>query len=715
MPWNNLNGAGTWTGTNWMAVAGGKRIDPYMLWAEASGFADSGGIPASGVPVLIELDARTTIPAFAAMIDRLGWLAIPAIYTMPSALAAVARYFSASASAAFFQQFAAGNALLADVIRFEIGIPVCIETNVSHAGIDGTAFPTVATVASASPIAVIAVIDDGLPFANSRYFDAGSTRVRFFWDQTMATGGVSATAAAGAPPDLGYGCELTEAHIQAALAAAASGGNVDEEMLYARAGYSRVRRRQTHGSAVMDLACGPNPPAINRIPGAAANAPDPAIIGVQLPSLTVADTSGASLGVHLLDGLRYIIARADTLGTNLPIVVNLSFGRIAGAPDGTSLICEAMDELIAALGGRLRIVVAAGNNYLSRAHARFALVDPPKPTQQLSWRVQPGDETPNFMEIWVPDAGKADFSSLRVEIRPPGFVAGTPPTFTVGANQAFAWSPVTGGAPLCSIVFTTRPAGAGIGWAQILIAMEPTASLSPRGLAPFGLWSVVVEYKGKDALHFDAWIQRDDTPYGYARRGRQSYFDDPDYDCFDRRGQRCEVDNSSHVKREGTLNALARGSSVDVVGASIGLTAAGPAATATLAAFATGAVAGGPPAKLPLEVANYSSAGQVVRNIVRSPNHLAPSEDSIVQHGVLAAGTHSNSFSALAGTSVAAPQISWYLATGAPLAAVAVAAAAAVVARQRDAAGNSIAALPTRGPAIGTIGRRVTRSQRGFP
>ena len=715
MPWNNLNGTGTWTGTNWMAVAGGKRIDPYMVWAEATGFADLRGIPASGVPVLIELDARTTIPAFAAMIDRLGWLAIPAIYTMPSALAALTRYFSANASAAFFQQFAAGNALLADVIRFEIGMPVGIGTNVSHAGIDGTAFPTVATVASASPIAVIAVIDDGLPFANSRYFDAGSTRVRFFWDQTMATGGVSATAAAGAPPDLGYGCELTEAHIQAALAAAASGGNVDEEMLYARAGYSRVRRRQTHGSAVMDLACGPNPPAINRIPGAAANAPDPAIIGVQLPSLTVADTSGASLGVHLLDGLRYIIARADTLGTNLPIVVNLSFGRIAGAPDGTSLICEAMDELIAALGGRLRIVVAAGNNYLSRAHARFALVDPPKPTQQLSWRVQPGDETPNFMEIWVPDAGKADFSSLRVEIRPPGFVAGTPPTFTVGANQAFAWSPVTGGAPLCSVVFTTRPAGAGIGWAQILIAMEPTASLSPRGLAPFGLWSVVVEYKGKDALHFDAWIQRDDTPYGYARRGRQSYFDDPDYDCFDRRGQRCEVDNSSHVKREGTLNALARGSSVDVVGASIGLPAAGPAATATLAAFATGAVAGGPPAKLPLEVANYSSAGQVVRNIVRSPNHLAPSEDSIVQHGVLAAGTHSNSFSALAGTSVAAPQISWYLATGAPLAAVAVAAAAAVVARQRDAAGNSIAALPTRGPAIGTIGRRVTRSQRGFP
>ena len=715
MPWNNLNGAGTWTGTNWMAVAGGKRIDPYMVWAEASGFADLGGIPASGVPVLIELDARTSIAAFAAMIDRLGWLAIPAIYTMPSALAAVARYFSATASAAFFQQFAAGNALLADVIRFEIGIPVCTETNVSHAGIDRTAFPSVATVASPSPIAVIAVIDDGLPFANSRYFDAGSTRVRFFWDQTMATGGApaTATAAAGAPPDLGYGCELTQAHIQAGIAAAASGGNVDEEMLYARAGYSRVRRRQTHGSAVMDLACGPNRPGINQVPGAVASAPDPAIIVVQLPSLTVSDTSGASLGVHLLDGLRYIIARADTLGTKLPIVVNLSFGRIAGAPDGTSLICEAMDELIAALGGRLRIVVAAGNNYLSRAHARFALADLPKPKQQLPWRVPPGDETPNFMEIWVPDAGKADLSSLRVEIRPPGSVAGTPPTFTVGANQAFAWSPLAGGAPLCSVVFTTRPAGAGIGWAQILIAMEPTASLSRRGLAPFGLWSVVVEYKGKDALHFDAWIQRDDTPYGYARRGRQSYFDDPDYDCFDRRGQRCEVDNLSHVKREGTLNALARGRSVDVVGASIGLTAAGPAATTTLAALATGAVAAGPPAKLPGEMTSYSSAGQTVPNIVRSPNHLAPSEDSIVQHGVLAAGTHSNSFSALAGTSVAAPQISWYLATGAPLAAVV--AAAAVVVRQRDAAGNSIAALPTRGPAIGTIGRRVTRSQRGFP
>ena len=713
MPWNNLNGAGTWTGTNWMAVASGKHIDPYMVWAEASGFADLGGIPASGVPVLIELDARTTIAAFAAMIGRLGWLAIPAIYTMPSPLAGVTRYFSATASAAFFQQFAAGNVLLADVIRFEIGMPVDAGTNVSHAGIDGTPFPTVAALASPSPIAVIAVIDDGLPFANSRYFDAGSTRVRFFWDQTMATGGAPATAAAGLPPDLGYGCELTQAHIQAAIAAATSGGNVDEEMLYARAAYSRVRRRQTHGAAVMDLACGPNPPGINRVPGAVTSAPDPAIIAVQLPSPSVADTSGASLGVHLLDGLRYIIARTDLLGTHLPIVVNLSFGRIAGAPDGTSLICKAMDELIAALGGRLKIVVAAGNNYLSRAHARFALGDPLKPTQQLLWRVQPGDETPNFMEIWVPDAGKADFSNLSVEIRPPGFVAGTPPTFTVGANQASGWSPVAGGAPLCSVVFTTRPAGAGIGWAQILIAMEPTASLSPRELAPFGLWSVVVKWNGKEALHFDAWIQRDDTPYGYARRGRQSYFDDPDYECFDRREQRCEVDNFSYVKREGSLNALARGRSVDVVGASIGLAAAGPTATATLAALAAGAVAAGPPARLPGEVANYSSAGQAVPNIGRAPNHLAPSEDSMVQHGVLAAGTHSDSFSALAGTSVAAPQISWYLATGTPLAAVA--AAAAVVARQRDAAGNSIAALPTRGPVIGTIGRRVSRSRRGFP
>lgn len=713
MPWTNLNGAGTWTGVNWMGGAGGRRIDPYLVWAEASAFSDLGGIPAAPLPVLLELDRRADIPRFAASISGQGWLTIPAIYTAPAPALAATRFFSASASIAFFQQFAAGNPLLTDVVRFEISMPVDTGRNVSHAGLDPAAFPAAAGVAGPAPSAIIAIIDDGLPFANSRFFDtAGNTRIRFFWDQTLAAGAVAASAGAGAgvPLVLGYGCELTQAQIQAAIAAHTSAGSVDEEMLYARAGYRRARRRQTHGSAVMDLACGPNPPGFNRVPDARGAPPEPAVICVQLPSLTVADTSGASLGVHLLDALRYIIARADSLGPDLPIVVNLSFGRIAGAPDGASLICEAMDELIRALGPRLKIVVAAGNNYLSRAHARFTLSELPKAKQELLWRVQPGDETPNFMEIWVPDSGKVDLTQLSIEVRPPGSVAGAAAAFPISANQAVGWAPVAGGAALCTVVFTTRLAGAGPGWVQILIAMEPTSALGARTLAPCGLWSVTVDWKGKDALPFDAWIQRDDTPYGYARRGRQSYFDDPAYDCFDGKEQRCEVDNASYVKREGTINALARGGLVDVVGASIGLAVGGPGTAAAFAAVATGAVAAGPPAKAPGALANYSSAGQGAPHLVRSPNLTAPGEDSIVQHGVLATGTHSNSYSALAGTSVATPQISWYLATGTPFAT-----AAAVIARQRNAGGSSIPALPTRGPAAGTIGRRVTRRERGAP
>ena len=80
----------------------------------------------------------------------------------------------------------------------------------------------------------------------------------------------------------------------------------------------------------------------------------------------------------MLDALNYILQRADEIAAlentaPLPVVVNLSYGTIAGPHDGTALLEAAIDQLIASRATPLRVVLPAGNHYLARCHARFRL------------------------------------------------------------------------------------------------------------------------------------------------------------------------------------------------------------------------------------------------------------------------------------------------------------------------------------------------------
>ena len=61
----------------------------------------------------------------------------------------------------------------------------------------------------------------------------------------------------------------------------------------------------------------------------------------------------------------------------LPVVVNMSFGHIAGPHDGSSMLERAIHELIAArrrVGGRLEVVVAAGNSLLLRPRCHASIL-----------------------------------------------------------------------------------------------------------------------------------------------------------------------------------------------------------------------------------------------------------------------------------------------------------------------------------------------------
>ena len=182
---------------------------------------------------------------------------------------------------------------------------------------------------------------------------------------------------------------------------------------------------------------------------------------------------------------------------------------------------------------------------------------------------------------------------------------------------------------------------------QFLISLRPTEHLRPTPPicgnepdAPAGVWEVRI-YQGKayNGEDVEAWIQRNDTPFGYPIRGRQSYFDESAYVRYDPvSGRPVEEDPATsvcHVKRVSLINAIATSCSPVVVGGvfrdapgSVEYSAGGPTWT------------------------YCADGGQRM-----GPDVAAVSDDSHIHRGVLGAGSRSGSAFALSGTSVSTPQV----------------------------------------------------------
>ena len=98
------------------------------------------------------------------------------------------------------------------------------------------------------------------------------------------------------------------------------------------------------------------------------------IIFVQLPSDLI-DEGGPLLEDQILDGVKYIFARAEALAiergmtTPVPAVVNISYGGYSGPHDGSSPLASGIDKLLDAQTDRA-VVVSAGNGFEADCHAR---------------------------------------------------------------------------------------------------------------------------------------------------------------------------------------------------------------------------------------------------------------------------------------------------------------------------------------------------------
>jgi hypothetical protein len=653
MGWSKLP-TGSFTGIDWSRPGATDGFDPYLVWAEADRFTGYGGTPGKWLPGVIELHAGFTIAAFVALAPPRS-VRVRKVYTSAAAPAGL-RFCTAQVGREFFQEIRPGGRLHDVVKRFELGLPAGeqlrepLPPQQSHAPADPPA--------ASRPLSgkVIGLIDDSLALAQSSFLDErGKPRVAFFWRQDSAGAGP-------VPAAMGYGHELTAADIARAMQANTRAGVCDEAGVYidlglstlgkpspgGRVGFHALDTPRSHGTFVLDLAAGPMP-----LPSRVANLPpgfdappswiepgDAAskcpVVAVQLDYATVQDTSGGSMNVGVLDGLLYILSRCDA---QAEIVVNVSFGTLAGPHDGSSVLEAAMDQLIALCEGRLQVVLAAGNGYQSRTHANIPLSaakKPPAPWRReaaLDWQVLPDDRTQSFLELWLPPGAQ----EVEIEITPPG----RPPLAALGFGESRMW---TNGLdqPCCALIYP-RSVATGENGTCALLALSQTFSFERGAVtAPSGRWRVKLSTRSGDVV-VDAYIERDDIVNGVASGARQSHFEDDDYVIG------APVDspsNPSLIRRSGSFNSIATGARTVSAGATRMSHASGlPGASDPKWALYS-------PRKPDPDHTRPERPG-----VVKTPRAEGFGDENPVLEGVTAAGTLSGSLARLRGTSAAAPQV----------------------------------------------------------
>ena len=462
------------------------------------------------------------------------------------------------------------------------------------------------------------VIDDGIAFANERFRVKSVTgrhlsRVQGWW--AMATGGGGHSLIQPAIDNLLYAC--TDGN-----------GVLQEDDFYRQAGLIDFRNdeyhkaaawRVSHGTHVMDAACGYDV-ADNRV--------DRPIACVQLPIEVTADVDNGELSPFLLPAVGFILLQMLLYCLSkghgpLPVVINFSYGRLEGPHNGSGDVEALIQDMVAKallLGITLRFVLPSGNSFLSRTHAQMQF-PAAHPTRAFDWYVLPNDETESFVEVWT-SLYVGPNSRLRLTVTDPlgdSFTIDENGTAVPLGNSYDGW--------LVHKNWGTRSA--------FYIFLPPTETLTTASICPCGVYRISLTHTGGLGAneYVDAWVARDDSVPGYPQFGRQSYLGDRKYRVHSRfSGRRRQRDNDSLIQRQCTLNSIAGGADPIVIGGFL---------------------------RKEMVMAEYSSAGarQPRPRPPRWPDASAPSEDSLVLEGRLAAGSHSGARVPLGGTSVAAPQV----------------------------------------------------------
>ncbi len=390
----------------------------------------------------------------------------------------------------------------------------------SAAAMPALAHTTVPVGAATSPVVgdawthpLVGVIDDGCAFLNPCFAGSASarakgepsrSRVRWLWDQDVAA--ASRSTGSWRPTAFGYGAELTATGFDTAHAAAATGQEL--------AGYRAIEYLVdgvgetpllSHGTFVSGLAAGDLDGLLLSDTGynGSGLAADANIAFVGLPRAAIADTSGRSLAVHLLNAIRYVLSKA---ARTQPVVINASLGHHGGPHDGSDLLSGALNELMTGEwqnGRPLLIVTGAGNGFESRTHAHWQNQPnglPQGASAHWFWDLPAGDPSDSFMNIWSD-------RELGVDMTAPGSVAAS--VQVAPHEAAVCW---VQGQAISLLANLPRPAtGAGC---LIHVAVAPTQVSHNAIAAMAGAWSLVLQNSHTEPCRWDAWVDRDDSPFG---------------------------------------------------------------------------------------------------------------------------------------------------------------------------------------------------------
>lgn len=432
---------------------------------------------------------------------------------------------------------------------------------------------------------ITGILDTGIALSHMMTnITAGETRVIAAWQQ--GTPMVNDDKGVRLQPWLPCGREVFAGEINQKLRQYGDGtGVVDEEAFNRDLGVTTpevtlgnrdLEMAAAHGTHTLSLAAGFDPKDHD-----AETLAKQRIIAVNLPAQFSHGTGGNFLSYFAIYGLARILHLADALWEKnvlskkgakpdcygYPIVINFSYGMVAGPKDGYHVFEDAFRKILRSReltargfkGGAspVRIMMPVGNDNLKRGAASSVLGAngvtnkhgyTAEPEITLPWRIQPGDATANFLEIWTEAMGQRLFKNdllknLKVFVTPPG----QPETKLENldnnniqdlGNYARVYSQQVKIGPFDTNIQSDSSA---IGVADsgndnsvyrlaLLVCVAPTTiDLKGAPTAPAGLWNVKVQYDGNTPVDFTFYIQSDQSAVVTSKTGLRSYFDHPNY------------------------------------------------------------------------------------------------------------------------------------------------------------------------------------------
>ena len=241
------------------------------------------------------------------------------------------------------------------------------------------------------------------------------------------------------------------------------------------------------------------------------------VVAVQVPQSAINHSHGVWLNTYVLDGLRYIMARADDLNVSR-VVVNISLAGGMGGRLAQGFLPAAIDRFIHESEGRLVVVMSAGNQRLSGLHVSLSVPADGR-SAPARFRV-PADLRESLMIEWRQRLSNAQLRLVLV--RSDDLNSET----IVGPDERKAW--LSGGLPIPDgdLALATNAEGQ-----QGLIALHLRSVGGLSALA--GEWQVSFDNLSSTTVACDLWIARNDAPDDPGDEGLQVGFRSPPADPDD--------------------------------------------------------------------------------------------------------------------------------------------------------------------------------------